>query len=79
LSSWLLSEKIKIEVYITIILSVVLYGCEIRCHIKGRTQVFENRVLRRIFGCRRYEVTGGWRELHVRSSVIHTLYHILLE
>jgi hypothetical protein len=52
----------------TIILSVVVYGYETWSQdIKGGTytlRVFENRVPRRIFGPRRYEMTGGWRELH---------------
>jgi hypothetical protein len=38
----------------------------------------ENRVLRRIFGLTRFEVTGGWREVHLRSSIICTLDQILL-
>jgi hypothetical protein len=39
--------------------------------------VFENRVLRRIFGCKREEVTGGW-EKYVTSFIIYILYQILL-
>jgi hypothetical protein len=53
--------------YKTIILSVVLYGCEIwslTLREEHRLRVFGNRVLRRIFGPRRDEVTGGWRKLH---------------
>jgi hypothetical protein len=44
-------------------------------HIKGGAQtvrVFENRVLRRIFGPKREEVIGGWRKLH--NEELHTLY-----
>jgi hypothetical protein len=37
-----------------------------------RLRVFENRVLRRIFGCKRDEVTGGWRKLH--NEELHGLY-----
>jgi hypothetical protein len=37
-----------------------------------RWRVFENRVLRRIFGLKRDEVTGGWRKLH--SEELHDLY-----
>jgi hypothetical protein len=37
-----------------------------------RLRVFENRVLRRIFGPKRYEVTGGWRKLH--KEELHGLY-----
>jgi hypothetical protein len=42
--------------------------------IKGGTQteVFENRVLRRIFGPKRHKVTGGWRKLH--NEELHSLY-----
>jgi len=56
------------EVCITvIILPVVLYGCETWLLIlkeERRLRVFENRVLRRIFGPKRDEVTGEWRKLH---------------
>jgi hypothetical protein len=37
-----------------------------------RLRVFENRVLRRIFGPKRVEVTGGWRKLH--NEELHNLY-----
>jgi hypothetical protein len=45
---------------------VVLYGCETWSLLKEehRLKVFENRVLRRIFGLSRDEVRGGWRKLH---------------
>jgi hypothetical protein len=36
--------------------------------------VFENRVLRRIFGPKRNEVTGSWRKLRVRNEELHNLY-----
>jgi hypothetical protein len=51
----------------TIILPVVLYGCEtwsLTLREEHRLRVFENRVLRRIFGPKRDEVTGEWRRLH---------------
>jgi len=67
LSSSLLSKNIKIKIYRTIILPVVLYGCEAWSLIlreERRLRVFEIRVLRRIFGPKRYEVTGEWRKLH---------------
>jgi hypothetical protein len=67
LSSRLLSKNIKIRVYITIILPVILYGCEtwsLTLREQQRLRVFENRVLRRIFGPKRDEVTGEWRRLH---------------
>jgi hypothetical protein len=53
--------------YKTIILPVVLYECEtwsLTLREKHRLRVFENRVLRRIFGPKRDEVTGEWRKLH---------------
>jgi hypothetical protein len=58
---------VKIKIYKTIILPVVLYGCEtwsLTLREEHRLKVFENRVLRRIFGPERDEVTGGWRKLH---------------
>jgi hypothetical protein len=56
----------------TIILPVVLYGCALTLREKHRLRVFENRVLRRIFGSKRDEVTGGWRKL--RDEQLHNLY-----
>ena len=67
LSSRLLSKNSKIKIYRTIILTVVLYGCEtwsLTLREKRRLRVFENMVLRRIFGSNRDEVTGEWRKLH---------------
>ena len=67
LSSRLLSKKLKIKIYRTIILPVVLYGCEawsLTLREERKLRVFENMVLRRIFGPRRDEVTGEWRRLH---------------
>jgi hypothetical protein len=67
LPSRLLSKNIKMRIYKTITLPVVLYGCEtwsLTLKEKHRLRVFENRVLRRIFGPKRDEVTGGWRKLH---------------
>jgi hypothetical protein len=58
---------VKIKIYKTIILTVVLYGCEtltLMLREEHRLKVFENRVFRRIFGPKRDEVTGGWRKLH---------------
>jgi hypothetical protein len=63
----LLSTNINIKIYGTIILLVVLYGCEtwsLTLREKRRLRVFENRVLRRVFGPKRDEVTGEWRKLH---------------
>jgi hypothetical protein len=56
-----------IKIYKTIILPVVLYGCEtlsLTLREEHRLRVFENRVLRRIFGPKRDKVTGGLRKLH---------------
>jgi len=61
LSSRLLSKNLKIKVYRTIILPVVLYGCEtwsLTLTEERRLRLFENRVLRRVFGPKRDEVTG---------------------
>jgi hypothetical protein len=59
-----------------LILPVVLYGCEtwssLTLREEHRLRVFENRVLRRIFGPRRDEVTGVWRKLH--NEEFHNLY-----
>jgi len=67
LSFSLLSKTLKIKIYRTIILPVVLYGCEtlsLTLREERRLQVFENRVLRRVFGPKRDEVTGHWTKLH---------------
>jgi hypothetical protein len=67
LSSRLLSRNVKVKIYKTIILPVVLYGCEtwsLSLREEHRLRVFENRVLRRIFEPNRDEVTGEWRKLH---------------
>jgi hypothetical protein len=61
------SKNLKIKMYRTIILPVVLYGCEtwsLTLREERRLRVFENRVLRRIFGPTRDEVTEKWRKLH---------------
>jgi hypothetical protein len=70
-----LSKNIKIRIYETIILPVVLCGCETRSLIlrdEHRLRVFENRVPRRIFSPKRGEVTGDWRKLH--NEKLHNLY-----
>ena len=57
----------KFEVYRTIILPIVLYGCEtwsLTLREERKLRVFENKVLRRIFVSRRDEVTGEWIRLH---------------
>jgi hypothetical protein len=73
LSSRLLSRNVKAKIYKTIILPVVLYGCEtwsFTLREEHRLRVFENRVLRRIFGPKRDEVTGEWRTLRIEEPHI---------
>jgi hypothetical protein len=70
-----LAWKRKGKVYKTIIRPFYLYGCEtwsLTLKEEHRLRVFENRVLRRIFGPKRDEVTGEWRKLH--SGELHNLY-----
>jgi hypothetical protein len=77
LSSRLLSRnvKVKVKIYKTIILPIVLYGCE-TCFLtlreENRLSVFEGRVLRKIFGPKIDEVTGEWRKLY--NEELHILY-----
>jgi hypothetical protein len=74
LSFRLLSKTLKIRIYITIILTVVLHGCETWFLTLGeehRLKVFENRMLKRILGPKRDEVTGDWRKLH--NEEIHNV------
>jgi hypothetical protein len=71
----LLHKNVKIKIYRTIILPVVLYGCEswsLTLREECRLRVFENRVLRSIFGPKRDEVTGEWRILH--NKELYALY-----
>jgi hypothetical protein len=75
LSSRLLSKNTKVRVYRTIILPVVLYGSEnwsLTLREGQRLKVFENRVLRRVFGPKRDETTGEWRRLH--NEELNDLY-----
>jgi hypothetical protein len=74
LPSRLLSRNLKVKIYKTIILPVVLYGCEtwsLTLREEHRLRVFENRVLRGIFGPKRDEVTGEWRKL--QNGELHSL------
>jgi hypothetical protein len=62
----LLSKNLKIKIYRIIILPLVLYGCETWSLIlreESRLRLFENRVLRRIFGPAMDEVAVEWRKL----------------
>jgi hypothetical protein len=77
LPSRLLSKNVKIRIYRTIILPVVLYGCEtwsLTLKEERRLRVFENRVLRRIFGPKRDEVTEELRKLH--NEELNDLYSL---
>ncbi|KAJ4427741.1 hypothetical protein ANN_25394 [Periplaneta americana] len=75
LSSSLLSKNLKVRIYKTVILPVVLYACEtwtVTLREEHRLRVFENKVLRKIFGAKRDEVTGEWRKLH--NTELHALH-----
>jgi hypothetical protein len=75
LSSRLLSRNVEVKIYKTIILPVVLYGCEtwsLTLKEEHRLRVFEYRIVRRVFGPKRDEVTGEWRKLHIEE--LHILY-----
>jgi len=69
-SSSLFSKNTKIKIHRTRILPVVLYGCEtwsLTLREEGRLRVFENWVLRRIFGPKRDEATREWRKLRTEE------------
>jgi hypothetical protein len=75
LSSRLLSRNLKVKIHKTIILLVILYGCEtwsLTLREEHILRVFENRVLRTVFGPKRDEVKGEWRKLH--RGELHNLY-----
>jgi hypothetical protein len=75
LSSSLLSRNVKIKICKTIILPVVLYEYEtwyVTLRGEHKLRMFENRVLRRIFGPKRDEITGEWRRLH--NEELNILY-----
>jgi hypothetical protein len=68
-------QNIEIKIYRTVILPVVLYWCKtwsLKLREEHRLRVFENRVLRKIFGPKRDEVTGEWRRLH--NEELYGLY-----
>jgi hypothetical protein len=70
LSSSFISKNVRIKIYRIIILPVVLYGCEtlsLKLRDACEMRVLENKVLRRIFGPKRVEVTGEWRRLHYKE------------
>jgi len=75
LFSSLLFKNIKIKIYRTIILPVVLYGCEtwsLTLREERRLRVSEKRVLRTVFGPKREEVIGEWRKLY--NKELNDLY-----
>jgi hypothetical protein len=68
-------KYVKVRIYQTIILPVVLYGCEtwsLTVREEHKLRVFENRVLRGIFGPKLDGVMGGWRKLY--NEKLHNLY-----
>jgi hypothetical protein len=74
LSSRRISKNLRIKIYKTVTLPVVLYGCEtwsLTLREEHRLRVFENRMLRRIFGPKREE-DGSWRKLN--NDELHSLY-----
>ena len=74
-SDYLLSKNMNTNIYITMILSVVLYGCDTWSLIlreEHRLKVFEYSVLRKMFGSMRDEVTRGSRRLH--NEGLYNLY-----
>ena len=80
LSSRLLFKKLKVKTYKIIILPVVFYGCEtlsLTFREEHRLRVFENKVLRKIFGAKKDEITGEWRKLRNAELLVHALYCIL--
>jgi hypothetical protein len=67
-------KNLKIKIYKTVILPTALYGCEtwsLTLREEHRLRVFENRVLRRVFGPEKEE-DGSWRKLH--DDELHSLY-----
>ena len=75
LTSRLISRKLKLKIYRTVILPVILYGCEswsTTLADEHKLHVFENKVLRKIYGPKRDEMTGEWRRLH--NEELHGLY-----
>jgi hypothetical protein len=69
-----LSRKVRVKIHKIIIVSLVLYGCwtwYLTWRVEHRLRVFEKWVIRRIFGHKRDEVTGGWR---LRNEELHSSY-----
>jgi hypothetical protein len=68
----------KVKIYRSLILPVVLYGCEtwsLKVREECRLKVFEKRVLRRIFGPKRDEVIGKWRKNYIMRRLMICTRH----
>jgi len=73
-SSSLLTKNLKIKIHRTVILPIVVYGCEIwslTLREERRLRVFENRVLRGIFGHKRNDIAGEWKTIHVALNDLY--------
>jgi len=82
LFSSLLSKYLRSKIHRTVILLVLLHGCKawlLTLRKEHKLRVFENRVLRRIFGPKRDDVTGSGDNYIMRNSVICTPYPILFK
>jgi len=80
MSSSLLSKNIKIKICGTVLLPVVLYGCETRpvtLREVHKLRVLKSTVLRKIFGLKRDKVTGEWSRLHNEINDLHFLLNII--
>jgi hypothetical protein len=76
----LISLRERASLLSTVILPVVLYGCEtwsLKLREERRLGVFQNRVLWRIFGPKGDEITGEWRKLHNEEFMIRSPHSIL--
>jgi hypothetical protein len=77
----LLSKKLKIKIYRSIILPVVLYGCEtwsVTSRQEHRLRVLQNTVVKKIFGPKRDEVLGEWRRLNNKVYDLYSSPNIIL-
>ena len=69
----------NVNTYKTIILAVVVYGCEtwsLTLREEHRLRVFENKVLRKIYGADRDEITGEWRKLCIMQSYMYCIFRL---
>jgi len=66
-------KEIELKIYITVILPVILYGCEswsTTLADEHKLRVFENKILRKLYGLKRGEMTGEWRRLESGGDCI---------